>query len=466
MKKISENKQTIKKTVSYTGVGLHLGIASTITFKTANEDNGITFIRTDLPEKPIIPANINYVIDISRGTTIGINKEATVATIEHVLAAIRGLEIDNIIIEVNGPEVPVADGSALPFIKLLKEAEITEQNALREYFEPDEAISYIATDDNVDIVILPADELKITFMVDYKHPCLGTQYTWMPSISVFEKEFASARTFCFLHEIIMLKEKGLIKGGSLDNAIVVADPKRDLEEVKKLEKIFAIKNVKINEHGLLNGATLRYHNEFVRHKLLDLIGDMALLGLPIKGHILAARSGHKTNVELVKKLRGLYEKQLLLKKYQKKELKGIVYDINAIQKILPHRYPFLLVDKIVDFEMGKSIIGIKNVTANEPFFKGHFPGHPIMPGVLILEAMAQTGGILLLSSKKNPKDFVAYFAAMDNVKFRKPVLPGDTLKFVVKTIAMKKSLCKVHAEAFVEDAKVCEADFMATLVDK
>lgn len=463
---MTENKHTIGGEAAYTGIGLHSGEISTIRFKPAGKDEGIVFIRVDLPGKPEIPADIDHVVDISRGTTIGI-KDASVGTIEHVLSAIKGLNIDNIRIEIDGPEAPVADGSAIVFLNLLKTAGVVEQDSPRVYFEFDEPISFSAPGDNVDVVILPSNELKVTFLIDYNHPYLGTQYTWLPSLEFYEKEFAGARTFCFINEILYLKQMGLIKGGSLENALVIAEPNISEAELSNLQDIFGYHDpVTVSTEGILNSHPLRYHNEFVRHKVLDLLGDIALLGMPIKGHILAARSGHKTNVELVKKLRTIQKKNDLQKMYQKKKTKDVIFDINAIMRILPHRYPFLLVDKVIEFTPQERIVGIKNVTINEPFFQGHFPGHPIMPGVLIIEGMAQTGGIMLLNQLADPSLYVAYFAAIDGVKFRKPVLPGDTLRYELTAVSLKKSIAKMHGETFVGNEKVCEGDFLAKIMEK
>ena len=461
-----EYKHTIGGEASYTGIGLHSGEISTIRFKPAGPEEGIVFIRTDLPNLPEIPADIDHVVDISRGTTIGLDG-ATVGTIEHVLSAIKGLRIDNIRIEIDGPEAPVADGSPIVFLNLLRECGSVQQDSERIFFELDAPISFSATEDNVDIVIVPSTELKVTFMIDYKHPYLGTQYTWLPSLDYYEKEFAGARTFCFINEILYLKDKGLIKGGSLENALVIAEPDMSEAELKHLQDVFGYHQpVTVSAEGILNSHPLRYHNEFVRHKVVDLLGDIALLGLPIKGHILAARSGHKTNVELVKKLRQIQKKNELQKIYQKGKSSEVVFDINAIMRIIPHRYPFLLVDKIIEFIPGESLVGIKNVTINEPYFQGHFPGHPIMPGVLIIEGMAQAGGIMLLNQLDNPQDYVAYFASIDNVKFRKPVHPGDQLRYELKVISLKKSLAKMHGETFVNGEKVAEGDFLAMIMEK
>ncbi len=463
----TEMKRTIRKiSQSYTGVGLHLGVEATVRFTPAGEDTGIVFRRVDLDGSPEILADIDHVVDISRGTTIS-DGRASIATTEHILAAVKGLDIDNIIIEIDGPEVPVADGSSLPFVKMLNDAGIVEQDAEREYFGLSEPVSFSSPEDNVDIIITPSDKLKITFMVDYNHSCVPTQYTWLPSMDLFETQFAPARTFCFVHEIIYLKEKGLIKGGSLDSALVVADPQKDKEEIKKLEKLFGFTSpIKVSEGGLLNGTTLRFSNEFVRHKALDLIGDLALLGIPIKGHILAARSGHKTNIELIKKLRGIYQKQQLEKKFQEKRTKGIVFDIDAIQKILPHRYPFLMVDKIIEFETGKRIVGIKNVTFNEPCFMGHFPGKPIMPGVMIVEALAQTGGLMLLNAEEDPTSKLVLFAGIDKVRFRSQVRPGDTMRMELEVISLRRNVCKMSGKAYVGDKLAAEAELMAQVVKR
>ena len=463
---MSEYKHTIGSEVSYTGIGLHSGEISTIRFKPAACDDGIVFIRVDLPDHPEIPADIDHVVDISRGTTIGVGN-ATVGTIEHVLSAIKGLNLDNVRIEIDGPEAPVADGSPIVFFNLLKQAGTVQQDSERVYFEIEGPISFSAPKENVDVVIVPSNELKVTFMIDYKHPYLGTQYTWLPNIDVYEKEFAGARTFCFIKEILQLKEMGHIKGGSLESALVIAEPDINEDELKHLQDVFGYhEKVTVSDEGILNSHPLRYYNEFVRHKVCDLLGDIMLLGVPIKGHILAARSGHKTNVELVKKLRQIQKKQELQQIYQKTKSKEVVFDINAIMRIIPHRYPFLLVDKILEFVPGESIVGMKNVTINEPFFQGHFPGHPIMPGVLIIEGMAQAGGIMLLNQLDNPQDYVAYFASIDNVKFRKPVMPGDTLRYELSVISLKRSLAKMHGDTYVNGEKVAEGDFMAMITKR
>jgi UDP-3-O-[3-hydroxymyristoyl] N-acetylglucosamine deacetylase / 3-hydroxyacyl-[acyl-carrier-protein] dehydratase len=462
-----KNQQTIKKEVSYSGVGLHTGNRTKITFKPAPANTGIIFRRVDIPGSPDVKADVDHVVDISRGTTIGIG-DVKIHTVEHVLAAISGLEIDNIICEVDGNEPPVGDGSALPFVEKLLKARLEEQEMPRDFLVIDKTIAYSDPSRGIDIVVFPSDEFRITFMVDYKNPALGTQYTSMYSLhDEFATEFAAARTFCFLHEVEELSRAGLIKGGSLDNAIVIIDREMTEAELADLNKLLGLaEKMTLSSNGILNGKKLRYPNEPVRHKALDLIGDLALLGVPLRAHVIAARSGHKANAELVKLIRKEYKKKLIKTKFQVSEGQGVFLDAEAIAKILPHRYPFLLVDKIIDLIPQERVIGVKNVTMNEPFFQGHFPGRPIMPGVLILEAMAQVGGVLLLNTETDPAKKLVYFTGIDNVRFRKTVTPGDTIRFEVEMAALRRNMCKMYGRAFVGDDMVCEAELMAAVVEK
>lgn len=448
-------------------MGLHTGNNTTITFKPAPVNTGIIFQRVDIPDSPDIKADVEHVIDISRGTTIGIG-DVKIHTVEHVLAAISGLEIDNIICQVDGNEPPVGDGSALPFVEVLLKAGLLEQEALRDYLIIDKTITYSDPDRGIDIVVFPSDEFRITFMVDYQNPALGTQYTSMYSLhEEFATEFAAARTFCFLHEVEELWKSGLIQGGNVDNALVIIDREMEDKELSDLRNLFGIdQTVTLSKNGILNGKELRYYNEPVRHKALDLIGDLALLGVPIKAHVMAARSGHAANAELVKLIRKEYEKKLIRKKFQSGDAKGAFLDTEAIMKILPHRYPFLLVDRIVDLVPGEHVIGEKNVTVNEPFFQGHFPGKPVMPGVLIIEAMAQTGGILLLNAQSTPSEKLVLFTGIDNVRFRRTVLPGDTLRFEVEMGALRRSMAKMYGRAYVGDQLAAEAELMAAIIDR
>jgi UDP-3-O-[3-hydroxymyristoyl] N-acetylglucosamine deacetylase/3-hydroxyacyl-[acyl-carrier-protein] dehydratase len=452
---------------SYAGVGLHTGNKTTITFKPAPVNTGINFKRIDIPDSPVIKADVDHVIDISRGTTIGID-DVKIHTVEHVLAAISGLEIDNILCEVDGNEPPVGDGSSLPFVEVLLKAGLIEQEALRDYLIIDKTITYSDPSKGIDIVVFPSDEFRITFMVDYKNPALGTQYTSMYSMQEeFATEFAAARTFCFLHEVEELWKAGLIQGGNLDNALVIIDREMDDKELNELRELFGIdQSIGLSTNGILNSKELRYYNEPVRHKALDLIGDLALLGVPIKAHVMAARSGHGANAELVKLIRKEYEKKLIRKKFQSDPSKTAFLDAEAITKILPHRYPFLLVDKIIDLVPGEHVVGVKNVTANEPFFQGHFPGRPIMPGVLIIEAMAQVGGILLLNAEADPEEKLVVFTGIDNVRFRRMVVPGDTIRFELEMGALRRSMAKMYGRAFVGDQMACEAELMAAIVDR
>lgn len=464
---MSRNQRTIKKAVSVSGVGLHTGVKSTITFKPAPENSWIRFVRTDVENCPEIIADINHVTDISRGTTIAQNG-VQIHTVEHVLSAVAGLGIDNIIIEVNNIEPPVCDGSAIEFVKVLKQAEIVEQDTEQEILVIDKILTYTDPKNNVDIHITPADKFQITFLIDYnKIPAIGTQYSTTYSLAEeFETDYASARTFCTLSEIEGLKNRGLIKGGSVNNAVVFIDRHIEQSEVERIRELFGIANeISIGQRGTLNGVELRYYNEAVRHKIVDLIGDFALLGVPIQGHVIAARSGHAHNVNFVKKIRKEYEKVLISKKYQKSKAKGALLDVSGIERILPHRYPFLMVDKIIDMVPGESVTAIKNVTVNEPYFQGHFPVRRVMPGVLVLEALAQAGGLMLLNTIEHPEKVLVYFTGLDEVRFRKPVIPGDQIRLEVQMTQFRLSMCKMRAVAFVNDEVVVEANMMASLVD-
>ncbi|MFC1477420.1 bifunctional UDP-3-O-[3-hydroxymyristoyl] N-acetylglucosamine deacetylase/3-hydroxyacyl-ACP dehydratase [candidate division KSB1 bacterium] len=461
------NQRTIKWKTEFTGTGLHTGNPSTITFLPAAPNSGIRFIRTDLPDRPSIPALLEYVADVNRGTTLK-NDDAVVHTVEHVLAAVAGLEIDNIDIELNTNEPPVGDGSSSPFVEALLNAGFEDQNAPRNYLIVDETISYKDAKRDTEIVALPLDDFRVTAMIDFHNPALGSQHSGLFSLeNEFVTEFAPARTFCFLKEVEFLMDQGLIKGGALDSALVIVDEELNEEEIEQLkDKLGLTGSVKLGKSGILNDVKLRYKNEPCRHKLLDLLGDISLIGVPIKAQILAARSGHTANIEFAKKLHKLYQKQSLTRKYQDVQKSGVIFDITAIEKILPHRYPFLLIDKITEMELGKRIVGVKNVTRNEEFFQGHFPGHPIMPAVLIVEAMAQAGGILLLNEVDNPENKLVYFTGIQNAKFRSPVLPGDQLVFELKTLNKRRNIFKMSGQAFVDGKLVCEAELSAAIVNK
>ncbi len=458
---------TIGKAVSISGVGLHTGTSCTMTFKPAPDDHGIKFVRTDLGDKLEIPALVEYVVDVSRGTTLGLG-DVKVHTVEHVLAAVAGLQIDNIIIELDNEEPPIGDGSAKPFVDKLLEAGIVKQKTPKDYLIIDKTISYKNEDEQIDIVALPLDGFRMTVMVDYQNPALGSQHTGLFDMeNEFVTEFAPSRTFCFLSEVEALADQGLIKGGNIDNAVVIIDHEVSDDELTKLSnKLGLHEKISIGNSGFLNENNLRFKNEPVRHKLLDMIGDLALIGAPIKAQILAARPGHKANVEFAKIVRKLYQQKQLEKQYQHVKKEGVVFDTVAIQKILPHRYPFLLVDKIIHLELDKKVIGVKSVTANEPFFPGHFPGQPIMPGVLIVEAMAQTGGILMLNSVDDPTQKLVFFMGIDKAKFRKPVVPGDQLIIEAELISKRSRFVVMKANAKVGNKIVAEAELKAAIVDR
>lgn len=460
-------QRTIQHPISLSGVGLHTGVSTTMTFRPAPEHYGIKFRRIDLGGAPEIPALVDLVVDVARGTTISVG-EAKVHTVEHVLSAIVGLQIDNIIIELDNIEPPIMDGSAKPYVDALMKAGFEMQDAPKDYLIIDQTVRYVDEKKGVDIVGLPTDDYRLTVMIDYQNPVLGSQHTGLFNLEKeFVTEFAPARTFCFLHEVEILHSQGLIKGGNLDNAIVIVDRELPDNEIKRITKKLGIADsVILGTNGILNNKQLHYRNEPARHKLLDLMGDLALIGAPLKAQILAARPGHAANVEFAKMVRKLYLQKKLVKKYQHQKKEGIVFDINAIKKILPHRYPMLLVDKIIDFELDKRIVGVKNVTVNEYFFEGHFPGQPVMPGVLIIEAMAQTGGILLLNGVENPDGKLVYFMSITNAKFRKPVHPGDQLVLELEMVSRRSKICQMTGKAFVDGTLVAEAELSAAIVDR
>jgi len=458
-------QHTIKSPITVSGVGLHTGVDANMTFLPAKSNHGIKFQRIDLEGQPLIDADVDNVVDLSRGTTIEQNG-ARVNTVEHTLAALVGMEIDNIIIQLDGPEPPIMDGSSKMFVDALNKVGIVEQNALRNFFEVPESIFYRDPSREVEIAALPLDDYRVTVMVDYKSPVLGSQHATLTDIKQFDKEISSCRTFCFLHELEMLHKNNLIKGGDLNNAIVVVDRVVEDHELENLAKLFNKPKVEVKKEGILNNVELRYKNEPARHKLLDLMGDLALAGRPLKAQILAARPGHAANIAFVKKLK---------RRMQSSENNNVpnydpklppVLDIIQISNILPHRYPFQLIDKIIYLDDSK-VTGVKNVSINEPFFQGHFPGNPVMPGVLQLEAMAQTGGILVLSSVPDPENYWTYFLGIEQAKFRKMVLPGDTIIFQCELLVpIKRGIAKMGGKAYVGNNLVCEAIMTASIVKK
>lgn len=457
-------QHTIKAPVKVSGVGLHTGAQVNLTFVPAPINHGILFKRVDLPDQPIVECDVDNVVDVSRGTSIEKNG-ARINTVEHALAALVGLQIDNILIELDGPEIPIMDGSSLPFIDAINAIGLEEQNALRNFFEVPHGIFFHDVEKNIELAALPLDDYRVTVMVDYNSPVLGSQHATLNSITQFEKEIASCRTFCFLHELEMLHKQNLIKGGDLNNAIVVVDRVVNDDELESLAKLFGKDKVEVKKEGILNNIDLRYKNEPARHKLLDVVGDLALVGRPIKAQIMAARPGHASNVAFAKKI-----KRVMMDSRQKAPHYDVtqpsVLDVNQIYKILPHRYPFKLVDKIVHLDENM-IIGVKNVTINEPFFEGHFPGNPVMPGVLQIEAMAQTGGIFVMQSVPDPENYWTYFLSIESAKFRRMVVPGDTLIFKCElTAPIKRGIAKMQGQAYVGGNLVCEASLTASIVKK
>ncbi len=461
---MNDKQRTIIKAVSITGKGLHTGSPVTLTFNPAPENHWYKFQRIDLEGQPIIEADCDLVVDTSRGTTLEKNG-VRVHTTEHVLASLVGLGIDNCLIQVTGPEMPIMDGSSVNFIEILEEAGIVEQDAERDYFVLTENLTYEDPIKKVEMLAVPQDEFRVTVMVDYGSEVLGTQHASMYHLGEFKTEIAPCRTFVFLRELEALLAHNLIKGGDMDNAIVLVDSELPEEKLNHLREVFNKPNVEVKGRGVLNNTKLRFFNEPARHKLLDIVGDLALVGKPLKIHVLAARPGHAGNIDFAKKLKALAKKQKVEKDYPKIDLsQPPLLNISDIMKILPHRPPMLLIDKIMELSLDH-VIGVKNVTLNEEFFRGHFPESPVMPGVLMIEAMAQCGGILVLKTVPDPQNYLTYFIKIENVKFKQKVVPGDTLVFSLNLITpIRRGICHMRGTAYVNNKPVMEAEMMAQIV--
>ena len=459
-------QQTILKAVSVSGIGLHTGVQATMTFLPAPSNHGYKFQRIDLPGQPIVDADVDNVVDLSRGTTIE-QSGARIHTVEHTLAALVGLQIDNVLIQLDGPEPPIMDGSSIKFVDALRDAGIEEQNAARNYFEVNEYVHYRNEEKDIELAALPLNDYRLTVMVDYNSRFLSSQHAYLNDLTLFPEQIAMCRTFVFLHELEALHKQNLIKGGDLSNAIVIVDRKVEEGELDYLADLLNKPKVSVNkEVGILNNLELHYPNEMARHKLLDMIGDLALIGRPIKAQILAARPGHAANVAFAKKIKKLIQKNALNQVPQFDPKQPPVMDMNRIAQLLPHRYPFQMIDRIIALDEN-SVVGVKNVTMNEPFFPGHFPGNPVMPGVMQLESMAQTGGILVLSTVPDPENYWPYLIGIENCRFRRNVLPGDTLLLRCEfTSPMKRGIVKMQGRGYVAGLLVCEADMIASLVKK
>ena len=462
---MSNKQTTIKKQTTLEGVGIHTGNKVKLTFKPATADFGYVFKRIDMMNQPEIEALSKYVVDTQRGTTL--EKDGVkLKTIEHVLAALVGLEIDNVIIEINGEEPPILDGSSKYFVEALEGAGIKFLNKIRSEYIVKEVISYVDKKTGSEITVIPSDNYQITTMVDYDTKILGTQNATLNNLKEFKENFSNARTFSFLHEIEMLLENNLIKGGDLNNAIVYVDKKISDETMDKLKKAFKKDKISVKPNGILDNLNLHYQNEAARHKLLDVMGDLALIGKRIRGKVIAKKPGHKTNTTFAKKISSIIEIQDSLKKQKDIYDKKAIMDADDIMNILPHRPPFLFVDKILEIS-DTSITGLKYVSPDETYFKGHFPGRPVMPGVLQIEAMAQVGGVLVLSTFPDPENYLTFFARIENAKFKRTVVPGDVLIFKLELLSpIRRGISHMIARAYVDGELTTEAEMKAKIVKK
>lgn len=459
---MSTKQQTLKAPISFSGKGLHTGVSVNMTIRPAQADRGIVFRRIDLEGCPEIPALCDYVVDTSRGTTIE-HAGNRVSTIEHVMSALWTLGVDNAVIDIDAPETPIMDGSAREYAQVISQTGLEEQEAERKYFQVTEKMVYTIPEKGVAIILFPDDEFSVSLHVDYNSKIIGNQYATFNPGDDYTAKIAPCRTFVFLHELEPLMKMNLIKGGDLDNAIVVVENPVPDEQLEHLKKIFNKPDIRITG-GYLNNLELRFNNELARHKLLDLLGDFALLGQRIKGRVWATRPGHFANTEFMRQLKHTIRKAGEKPRYYYDCRKPALYDINDIRRMLPHRPPFLLIDRIFHCD-STSVAGIKNVTMNEPFFVGHFPEEPVMPGVLIVEAMAQCSGIMVLRSVPDPENYSTYFMKIDGAKFKHKVVPGDTLQFEIHLLEpIRRGVALVEAKAFVGETLACEATLMAQIV--
>lgn len=464
IKKTSLQK-TIKKSATLKGIGLHTGVKVSLTFEPAPENTGYVFVRTDTAPPVSIPALVHYVAETERSTTLE-KQGVKVHTTEHVLAALLGAQIDNCIIKLTGPEVPIADGSAAPFTKLVEECGFVEQKASKTVFVPQEPMTYKDDVTGSEFILLPDQKASCTVIIDFNTDVLGTQNATLDCIEDFRTQIAPARTFSFLHELDQLLRDGLIKGGDLNNAIIYVDKPIEDSTMERLKEVFKKESIAVKPNGILDNLTLHYPNEAARHKLLDVLGDLALVGMPVQAKIIATKPGHKINTTFAKQIKMEIEENKRNEVPQIDYLQPPIKNVNQIMEMLPHRPPFLLVDKIYELS-DTHVVGIKNVTMNEPFFEGHFPGEPVMPGVLQIEAMAQTGGILLLSTVPNPDGYLTFFMKIDKVKFKKPVHPGDTMVFKLVLLSpIRRGICHMLGKTFVNGQLVSEGELMAQMIKK